>query len=175
MPKAEYQDTMAGAFLKQHQGGLIKYYIQVHTFARTVHHLGCSQLTSTLRAVGFQEEPGRVFIHPGSVFADEREHANKYLVYFEKAMTSKLYIRDATYANPYSLLLFGGEVDVQHEQGTITVDGWVKYKAAAKIAVLAKSIRGELDRLLLHKISRPEVDITGSQVISAIVQLLVAP
>ena len=116
-----------------------------------------------------------MFIHPGSVYADEKEHANKYMVYFEKALTSKLYIRDASYANPYALLLFGGEVEVQHEAGTITVGGWVVYKAAARIAVLAKSARSELDRLLLQKISAPDIDITGSPIISAIVQLLVAP
>ena len=68
-----------------------------------------------------------------------------------------------------------GEVEVQHEAGTITVGGWVVYKAAARIAVLAKAARSELDRLLLQKISAPDIDITGSPIISAIVQLLVAP
>ena len=127
-------------------------------------------------------------------------------MYFEKALTSQLYIRDATFANPYSILvclcahvraarfvsrsfsyahssasarvwlqLFGGDITVQHEQGTITVDDWIVYSAAARIAVLAKSIRTELDHLLQKKIARPETDITNSAVIGAIVQLLVAP
>jgi hypothetical protein len=39
------------------------------------------------------------------VYAKEAEHTNLYMVYFEKAMTSKLYIRDATAANPYALLV----------------------------------------------------------------------
>ena len=55
------------------------------------------------------EDPGRVFIHPSSVYVDEKEHTHLYMVYFEKALTTKLYIRDATFANPYSILLFGGE------------------------------------------------------------------
>ena len=148
-PKAEYQETMAGAFEKMNQGGVVKHYIR--------------------------EDPGRVFIHPASVFMEEKEHPHSYLVYFEKALTSKLYIRDATVANPYSILLFGGEISVQHEAGTIKVDDWITYSAAARIAVLAKSIRGELDHLLRRKISRPQTDITNSAVIGAIVQLLVAP
>ena len=64
---------------------------------------------------------------------------------------------------------------MQHEQGTIKVDDWITYSAAARIAVLAKSIRAELDHLLLRKIARPETDITNSAVIGAIVQLLIAP
>ena len=73
------------------------------------------------------------------------------------------------------LQLFGGDITVQHEQGTITVDDWIVYSAAARIAVLAKSIRAELDHLLQRKIARPETDITNSAVIGAIVQLLIAP
>eukprot|EP01043_Picozoa_sp_COSAG02_P027605 COSAG02_NODE_1638_length_11542_cov_13.473739_3_plen_160_part_00 len=52
-----------------------------------------------------QEDPGRVFLHPGSVYSNEKEHVHLYLVYFEKALTSQLYIRDATFANPYSILV----------------------------------------------------------------------
>ena len=73
------------------------------------------------------------------------------------------------------LQLFGGDITVQHEQGTITVDDWIVYSAAARIAVLAKSIRTELDHLLQRKIARPQTDITNSAVIGAIVQLLIAP
>jgi hypothetical protein len=65
------------------------------------------------------------------------------------------------------LQLFGGDITVQHEQGTITVDDWIVYSAAARIAVL--------DHLLQRKIARPETDITNSAVIGAIVQLLIAP
>ena len=46
-----------------------------------------------------------MFLHPGSVYSNENEHTHLYLVYFEKAMTSQLYIRDATFANPYSILV----------------------------------------------------------------------
>lgn len=102
----------------------------------------------------------------------EREHPNLFLVYFEKAMTSKLFIRDATGAQPYSLLLFGGEIGVQHEHGTITVDDWITYSAPARIGVLAKMIRQELDTLLQRKIARPSLDISNSAVTAAIVQLL---
>lgn len=55
------------------------------------------------------------------------------------------------------------------------IDGWICYAAAARIAVLAKAIRLELDMLLQRKIARPSLDISNSAVIGAIVQLLVAP
>jgi hypothetical protein len=85
------------------------------------------------------------------------------------------YAHSSASARMIWLQLFGGDITVQHEQGTITVDDWIVYSAAARIAVLAKSIRTELDHLLQRKIARPETDITNSAVIGAIVQLLIAP
>ena len=128
-PKAEFQETMAGAFEKRNQSGTVKFFVRVRAtsieafspvlccwlvaivcatdrqacFVLTYEHSrGCSWDRCMLF---LQEDPGRVFLHPGSVYSDEREHAHLYLVYFEKALTTQLYIRDATFANPYSILV----------------------------------------------------------------------
>eukprot|EP00240_Pyramimonas_obovata_P012389 CAMPEP_0118946564 /NCGR_PEP_ID=MMETSP1169-20130426/44426_1 /TAXON_ID=36882 /ORGANISM="Pyramimonas obovata, Strain CCMP722" /LENGTH=110 /DNA_ID=CAMNT_0006892565 /DNA_START=113 /DNA_END=442 /DNA_ORIENTATION=- len=61
----------------------------------------------------------------------------------------------------YPLLLFAGKVSVSHEQGTICVDGWIEFKAPVRVAVLFKELRGELDKLLMEKIERPEMDLFG--------------
>lgn len=65
--------------------------------------------------------------------------------------------------NPYALLLFGGDVGVQHIAGTLTVGrgNFVGFKAVARIGVLVKRLRLALDSLLIRKITEPDTDISG--------------
>jgi hypothetical protein len=54
---------------------------------------------------------------------------------------------------PYALLLFGGEVGVDHDKNLVTVDGWIKFQAqGSKIAVLVRELRRYLDQVMLQKI-----------------------
>ena len=50
----------------------------------------------------------------------------------------------------YPLLLFAGKVSVNHEQGTICVDGWIQFKAPVRVAVLFKvrPVRNDASRHL---------------------------
>ena len=40
----------------------------------------------------------------------------------------------------FALLLFGGAISVDHEQGLVRIDGWATLKAPARVAVLVGSI-----------------------------------
>ncbi len=73
----------------------------------------------------------------------------------------QLFIRDCSPVTPYAMLLFGGEVAVQHAAGTITIGGgqWIRFRAAAKVGVLVKQLRQALDVLLTEKIEQPTLDI----------------
>ena len=42
------------------------------------------------------DQSGRVFIHPSSVLFSESGFKSGYLAYFQKAETSKVFLRDAT-------------------------------------------------------------------------------
>ena len=77
-------------------------------------------------------------------------------------LPTQLFIRDCSPVTPYALLLFGGDVSVQHTAGTITigVGQWTRFRAAAKVGVLVKQLRQALDVLLLEKIEDPGVDIS---------------
>ena len=74
---------------------------------------------------------------------------------------------------PYPLLLFGGELKVKHAQQSITIDGWIEFESPPRTAVLFKTLRSELDKLLLEKIASPllEFELAG-RTIGTIVQLL---
>ena len=42
--------------------------------------------------------------------------------------------------SPLALLLFGNSLDVQHAEGLATVDGWLRIRIAARVAVLVKQV-----------------------------------
>lgn len=48
----------------------------------------------------------------------------------------QVYVREVSMVPVYALLLFGGAMSVQHEQGCIQLDGWASFQAPAKIAAL---------------------------------------
>ena len=114
-----------------------------------------------------------VAVHPSSINASGGDLRSRWLVYYEKVRTSQVFVRDSTMVTPYPLLLFGGELKVQHAQQTIAVDGWIEFSAPPRVAVLFKQLRAELDKLLLAKIETPELDLplTG-RTIGTIVELL---
>ncbi len=103
----------------------------------------------------FTEDDGRVFMHPTAVNFHTREYQSPWLVYLTKVQTSKVYIRDATMVSAYALLLFGGEIQVDRENGFIVIGKWIKFHADLKIAVLIKELRRELDKLMQGKINNP--------------------
>ena len=91
-----------------------------------------------------------------------------------KVKTTKVYVRDATMVGPYPLLLFGGKVKVDHERASALCDGWIRFRAAPRVAVLFKALRAELDGLLMQKIATPELNIArrAGELVETIVELL---
>lgn len=41
---------------------------------------------------------------------------------------TKIYLRDTTLVPPFSMLLFGGDIDIQHRERLITLDGWIHFQ-----------------------------------------------
>ena len=76
------------------------------------------------------------FIHPGSTCFGEGDWSSTWLVFNEKVQTSRLWLRDASAVPPYALLLFGGAVRVQHQQGTVTIDDYVRSDRAGLATVM---------------------------------------
>jgi len=120
----------------------------------------------------FDRDAGRVFLHPSSVNFGCARFEQPWLVYSEAVQTQRVYIRECTMVPPYALLLFGGDVDVRHEQGALTVDGWAAFEAPARVAVLVRELRAGVDRLLSAKVADPGLHIAGSPAVTALLALL---
>ncbi|KIK70609.1 hypothetical protein GYMLUDRAFT_148068 [Collybiopsis luxurians FD-317 M1] len=125
----------------------------------------------------FDLRDGRVFLHPSSVLFGHASWKSPFAVYFNKVMTTKLFIRDATEIPVWSMLLFGGPITINHVAGGLTVgarSGKLKLKAWPRIGILANHIRNLLEAQLQRCIEEGSM-LNGSEdgpVITAILALL---
>jgi hypothetical protein len=82
-----------------------------------------------------------------------------FLVYQEAVETSRVFLRDTTAVSIEALLLFGGDISVNHSAATVSVSvgggagdakgaGKMDFPAAPEVGVLFKLLRRELDRAL---------------------------
>ena len=147
LPDTKYRSTAQGAIeAANEEARLVKYFVPGH---------------------------GRVFIHPSSaLFSATHFHKAPWLVYSSKQQTAKLFLRDVCLVGPMALLLFGGELSVQHEKQTIVIDGHITLAAPARVAVLVREMRTELQKLLARKIAEPAFDMNASSVLEVIIKLL---
>ncbi|RAO70768.1 uncharacterized protein BHQ10_006780 [Talaromyces amestolkiae] len=110
----------------------------------------------------FNLENGRVFIHPSSMLFSVQNFANAaYLSYFSKMETSKVFIRELTPFNVYTLLLFAGPIILDTMGRGIVVDGWLRLRGWARIGVLVSRLRMMLDSVLAARIDNPSASSLG--------------
>ncbi|KAL2856998.1 P-loop containing nucleoside triphosphate hydrolase protein [Aspergillus pseudodeflectus] len=105
----------------------------------------------------FNQENGRVFIHPSSLLFSAQAYPNSaaYMSYFTKMETSKVFIRDLTPFNAYSLLLFCGSIDLDTTGRGLIVDGWLRLRGWARIGVLVSRLRLMVDEIIAARIDNP--------------------
>ncbi|KAF2851551.1 DEAD/DEAH box helicase-like protein [Plenodomus tracheiphilus IPT5] len=105
----------------------------------------------------FNHENGRVFVHPSStLFSSQTFSSNAtFVAYFNKMMTSKVFIRDITPFNAYSLLMFGGQIQVDTLGRGLVVDEWIRLRGWARIGVLVSRLRAMLDKVLDGMVKDP--------------------
>lgn len=60
---------------------------------------------------------------------------------------AKIYLRDTTLIPPFPMLLFGGDIDVQHRERLITLDGWIHFQVRGHCSL---SIACDAKDVLLH-------------------------
>ncbi|XP_046556781.1 LOW QUALITY PROTEIN: ATP-dependent RNA helicase dhx29-like [Haliotis rubra] len=111
-------------------------------------------------------------IHPSSV--NRFLQANGWLVYLEKVKLSRVYLRDSTLTSSYPLMLFGGDMDVQHTQQAVSIDTWIQFKAKAKTGVIFKELRYLLADMLQKKLEEPALDLKEDKLIPLIRRLITA-
>uniref|UniRef100_A0A673G7L4 ATP-dependent RNA helicase DHX29 n=1 Tax=Sinocyclocheilus rhinocerous TaxID=307959 RepID=A0A673G7L4_9TELE len=103
---------------------------------------------------------GKAHVHPSSVNRFLQTHG--WLLFQEKVKYTKVFLRDTTLISPLSMLLFGGDIDVQHRERLISLDGWIYFQAPVRIGVIFKHLRKLIDSLLERKLANPKMNLEGN-------------
>ncbi|CAL5379861.1 unnamed protein product [Camellia sinensis] len=125
---------------------------------KTVGVLNQSAAPATKGRPAWYDGKREVHIHPSSINSNLKAFQYPFIVFLEKVETNKVFLRDTTVISPYSILLFGGSMNVQHQSGLVTIDGWIKLVAPAQIAVLFKELRLTLHSVLKELIRKPQME-----------------
>ncbi|KAJ3062934.1 hypothetical protein HDU98_001250 [Podochytrium sp. JEL0797] len=120
----------------------------------------------------FTDGTQEVFLHPSSCMSSVALFEDLLVIYHAKVLTSKVFLRDATMVSPWPVLMFGGEIMVDHEGRTISLNETIKYQAFPRIAVLVNALRKRLDLVLEDKIQRPDMDVLKTPVGKVLIDLL---
>uniref|UniRef100_A0A4W4H038 RNA helicase n=1 Tax=Electrophorus electricus TaxID=8005 RepID=A0A4W4H038_ELEEL len=113
---------------------------------------------------------GKAQVHPSSI--NRSLHTPRWLLFQEKVKYAKVYLRDTTLVSPFPILLFGGDIDVQHRERLTTVDGWIHFQAPVRIGVIFKHLRKLMDSLLEQKLANPKMRLEDEKIIHLITELL---
>ena len=158
-PSKKFAASISGAVELDPEARTIKYFDRPHqplSSAASISDRTTPDTSSTTSS--------RVFIHPSSVLFTTQAFpsTSSFLSYFTKMSTSKLFIRDLTPFNLYTLLLFGSDIKLVPEQGGLLADGgWIKVKGWARIGVLISRLRTLLDDVLRRRVDDPLREMTA--------------
>ena len=136
---------------------------------------GAVELDPEARTIKFfNQDNGRVFVHPSSTLfgAQGFPSGSVYLSYFNKMATSKVFVRELTPFNAYSLLLFSGPITLDTLGRGLLVDGWLRLRGWARIGVLVSRLRIMLDQVLSKKIDDPSLDLGEDEVVGVVRKLV---
>ncbi|PTB62862.1 P-loop containing nucleoside triphosphate hydrolase protein [Trichoderma citrinoviride] len=136
---------------------------------------GAVELDPEARAIKyFCQEPGRVFVHPSStLFGSQGFSGNAaYMSYFSMISTTKIFIRDLTPLNAYTLLMFCGPIELDTLGRGLLVDGWLKLRGWARLGVLVARLRAMVDNLIADKVENPGLDLAGSKIIKLVIKMI---
>ncbi|XWW96743.1 hypothetical protein V2A60_004723 [Cordyceps javanica] len=136
---------------------------------------GAVELDPEARSIKyFNQENGRVFVHPSSTIFDSQGFSGHaaYMAYFSIIATSKVFIRDLSPFNVYTLLMFSGPIELDTLGRGLLVDGWLRLRGWARIGVLVARLRGMVDNLIAEKVEKPGLDLRGNDVIKLVTKLI---
>ena len=136
---------------------------------------GAKELDPEARTIKFfNQENGRVFVHPSSVLFDAQSFSGSatFISYFNKMATSKTFIRDLTPLNAYALLLFGSPIELDTSGMGLIVGGWFRLRGWARIGVLVSRLRLLLDDALRKRIDNPGLPLEDDGVFGIVRKLL---
>eukprot|EP00921_Rhytidocystis_pertsovi_P007528 GHVQ01012502.1.p1 GENE.GHVQ01012502.1~~GHVQ01012502.1.p1 ORF type:complete len:1642 (-),score=193.05 GHVQ01012502.1:4978-9903(-) len=150
-PPTRYQEVAGGMIEKGVESRKLRFFVRPadDTVSSMNSQLDgvptCARITTARRRV----RSDRVFIHPASMNFDTADYETPFLMFVEKFMTTKPYLRETSTVPIFALLfLSGSDILIDCPMSRIYVDGWLRLKCPGKLATYVKSLRHLLEAVM---------------------------
>ena len=110
-------------------------------------------LTKYDEPLSMWQQNDQLWFHKSSTFHNKKKADSEWFIFHEKFATHKVFISTATTIKPFSLLLFGKSIEINHLSRRVVVDGWIELGIPAQTAVIFRELRREMSKELNKKIS----------------------
>jgi HrpA-like RNA helicase len=145
-----------------------------------IHFVICAGLYPNVAKVepdlGLVHKSEKVVIHNSSVNAKAlKERPSDWLAFHEKLNTGRQVTMSTTcFVHPFSLLLLGPMVHIDHFLREVEIDNWIKLTMSGKTAVMLKELKQRLERSLKTYIQqvKDENNVCAVKVIDQIISIL---
>uniref|UniRef100_A0A672JZQ7 RNA helicase n=1 Tax=Sinocyclocheilus grahami TaxID=75366 RepID=A0A672JZQ7_SINGR len=94
------------------------------------------------------------------------------VAYCRRHFLSRTSSYNTTLISPLAMLLFGGDIDVQHRERLVSLDGWIYFQAPVRIGVIFKHLCKLVDSLLERKLANPKINLEDEKTIQIITELI---
>ena len=94
----------------------------------------------------------QLWFHKSSVHHNKKKIDSDWIIYHEKFATHKVFVSTTSLIKPFSLLLFGKNIDVKYLERKVVVDDWIELKLPAQTGVMFRELREEMSTVLGKRI-----------------------
>jgi len=119
----------------------------------------------------FDKGKERVYFHTSSV-NHKKKLDGEWVAFHEKFATSKVFVSSTSLVTPFSLLLFGGSIVINHLERKAVIDDRIVLNIAAQTGVMFRELRHKLTILLNEIIEVSDANLKNDTLINGIVKLL---
>jgi HrpA-like RNA helicase len=95
----------------------------------------------------------QLWFHRTSVHHNKKKVDSEWVIYHEKFATHKAFVSTTCLIKPFSILLFGKSIEVQHLERKVLVDGWIELGIPAQTGVMFQVLREAMSKVLNNRIS----------------------
>lgn len=121
----------------------------------------------------FWDRKQQVFLHPSSMAhsASLDVFPSEWMGYHTKVQTSRVFVLSTNPLCSLSLILFGGEIHLEIEKGSLVIDDWIEFQCTGRIGVLLFELRQAMDHILESIFDRQQT-LRHREFITTVVTLL---
>ncbi len=118
------------------------------------------------------QKKDQLWFHKSSIHHGKKKIDSDWIIYHEKFVTHKVFISTASPVSPFSLMLFGKNIEVEYLERKVVVDDWIELKLPAQTGVMFRELREEMSQVLDSRIMTVNEQENSEVLIERITKLL---